>query len=210
MKKGLSEIICVLDRSTSMGSIIAEAKDGFKQFLETQRKEEGEAFLTVAYFDSEYDKVIDHKNLKDVDDDYIISKYTPRGMTALNDAIGNTVNDINKRLNETEDSERPENFVFVILTDGDENASGKFSTGKVNEIIKNQTEKFGWKFVFLASNINAEKTASTYGIDRKHAYNFSHTGDGVTRGMTSLACATTSYRKGVDMNLNDMQEEKFK
>ena len=149
MKQGLSEIICIIDRSGSMGIIKNDAIGGFNTFLEEQKKLPGEATLTYIQFDTEYEVVHENKPLKDVQP-INGSIYIPRGRTALLDAVGKTIDATGRRLANTPEENRPEKIIVAILTDGEENASHQYNLSKIKEMIKHQKEKYSWEFIFLA------------------------------------------------------------
>ncbi len=176
MKENLTEIVCVLDRSGSMGSIVNDAIGGFNTFLRDQKTQEGEATITVVLFDHEYKVLHNGVNIQDVPElDH--TTFVPRGSTALNDAIGKSINEVGARLARAEESERPSKVIFVILTDGGENASKEFTAEQVKEMINHQKDVYSWMFVFLAANQDAFETASNYGISKGNAMQFASTSD---------------------------------
>ncbi len=174
----LSEIACIIDCSGSMQSIRSDAIGGFNAFLEEQKKHPGSARLTLILFDHEYERVHDAVDIKHVAP-LSEATYTPRGTTALLDAIGRTIDDVGKRLAETTEEERPGTVIVAILTDGMENASSDYTRARVAEMIKHQQEKYGWEFVFLAANQDAIQEAQKLSISAKDAMNFAPTGGGV-------------------------------
>jgi hypothetical protein len=181
----VSEIVCVVDRSGSMSSVRDDAIGGFNSFLESQRAVPGEARLTLVLFDHEYGVLHEGVPLEAVPplDD---NSYVPRGMTALLDAVGRTIDDVGKRLSDTPEVDRPEKVIVSILTDGYENASHDYSYDRVSEMIRHQREKYGWEFVFLAANQDAIASASALSIDAADALSFQATPDGVRAGYASL------------------------
>jgi len=192
-KKDFAEIVCVIDRSGSMEAIRTDAIGGFNTFVEEQRKVPGEAAITFTQFDTEYEVVYTNKPLADVPA-LDASTYVPRGMTALLDAIGRTINDLGARLEKTDENDRPEKVIFIILTDGHENASHEFTRDKVFEMITHQKEKYGWEFIFLAAGQDAIATGMGLGIDAKDAVNFAATGKGVRAAYSSMSDMTASRR----------------
>jgi len=193
MKKGLSEIICIIDRSGSMGSIKNDAIGGFNTFLEEQKKLPGEATLTYIQFDTEYEVVHENKPLQNVPpiDDKV---YIPRGSTALLDAIGKTIEATGKRLANTSENNRPEKVIVAILTDGEENASHQYDLSKIKEMIKHQKEKYSWEFIFLGANQDAFAEAAKIGIDAKDSFNFAATGKGVKAAYINMGNSVRGYR----------------
>jgi hypothetical protein len=194
MKKNLCEIVCIIDRSGSMGSIKEDAIGGFNSFIDEQKKVPGEATVTLVQFDDEYELLYENKNINGINflDD---STYVPRGMTALFDAIGKTIVSVGERLSNLEERDRPEKVIFAILTDGYENSSKEYTTPSViKEMIEHQKEKYSWDFVYLAANQDAVTTGSTFGISSKDAINFAATGSGMIDGYKCLSNSVTSYR----------------
>lgn len=141
--KNHTEIICVVDRSGSMKKIKDDAIGGFNSFLASQKEVPGSASLTLVLFDNHYDLIHNNvpiQDVKELDD----KTYVPRGTTALFNAIGKTIDDIGIRLANTTEDERPNKILFIILTDGDENASRFYDQEKINHMISHQTEKYNW------------------------------------------------------------------
>lgn len=171
MKKDSAEIVFILDRSGSMGSMAQEAISGFNAFLEDQKKLPGEARLTLVLFDHEYTLVYGGKDIKSAEP-LCDHTYVPRGCTALLDSIGRTIDDVGKRLNEMAEEERPGKVLVAILTDGLENASSDFTKAKISEMISHQREKYAWEFVFLAANQDAISEAAKIGINANLSMNY--------------------------------------
>ena len=177
MKKGLTELVFILDRSGSMGGLESDTIGGFNGMLGKQKKEEGEANVTTVLFDDVIEIVHDRFPISVVkpltDDDYFV-----RGSTALLDAVGSTVKkmeNIQKRLPE---GMRAENIIFVITTDGQENASQEYSASMVKKMIETNQEK-GWQFLFLGANMDAVEEADKIGIRKTHAVSYRTTSKGV-------------------------------
>ena len=171
MKKGLTELIFILDRSGSMGGLEQDTIGGFNSLLERQKKVDGEAVITTVLFDDQYELLHDRINIKGIsamtDESYYV-----RGSTALLDAIGKTINKIKNVQKQTSDSERAENVMVVITTDGMENASREYGSERIKKMIENQKNKYGWEFMFLGANIDAVSTAEQFGIDKERAVNY--------------------------------------
>lgn len=150
-----SEIIIVLDRSGSMESVKTDTIGGFNAFLKRHKEEaKGEVLITLAQFDDRYDIMYSGSPVWNAP--LLTSEtYVPRGMTALYDAVGRTINEIGSRLSKTPEYDRPSKIIFVILTDGHENSSKEFTQSRVQELIKHQTEKYSWQFVFLGADQDA-------------------------------------------------------
>lgn len=171
MKENLTELVFVLDKSGSMSSMSAESIGGFNAFLEAQKKLPGEAKLTLVLFDHEYSVIYSGKDIREVKplDDKI---YSPRGTTALLDAVGRTVDDVGKRLHDTVEQERPSKVLVTILTDGLENASKDYTKKKLSEMISHQREKYSWEFIFLAANQDAFAEGTNLGISGHLSMNY--------------------------------------
>jgi uncharacterized protein YegL len=171
MKKNLTELVFILDRSGSMSGLESDTIGGYNALLDKQRKEPGDVILTTVLFDDRYELLHDRINLKGVapitDKEYFV-----RGSTALLDAIGNTVNKIVNVQRHTAEDEKAENVMFIITTDGMENASREFTYEKIRHMIGRQKEKYGWEFMFLGANIDAVATAERFGIDKDRAANY--------------------------------------
>lgn len=171
MKKGLTELVFILDRSGSMGGLEGDTIGGYNAMLEKQMKESGEALVTTVLFDDDYELLHDRINLKAIKP-ITEKEYYVRGCTALLDAIGKTIHKIENALTHTIEQERAEHVMFVITTDGMENASREFSYEKLRQLIERKKEESGWEFLFLGANIDAVGTAKRFGIDADRAVNF--------------------------------------
>ena len=163
MNKNLTEMVFILDRSGSMSHLEADTIGGYNSLLEQQKKEEGEAVVTTVLFDDKYELVHDRADIKKVSP-LTDREYFARGLTALLDAIGKTVNHIKERHKYAPDGELPGKTVVVIITDGFENASSEFTKSQIKSLIESQKEECGWEFLFLGANIDAVSTARDYGI----------------------------------------------
>jgi len=189
------EIVCVVDRSGSMGSICSDAEGGLNAFIEEQKDVEGGANLTLVEFDTAYNVVYDRIDINEA------APYTlkPRGSTALLDAIGqaiNTVADTNGKK------------IIVIVTDGGENSSKEYTKDQITSLITEKQDQ-GWEFIFLAANQDAIAVAGDYGIDTRNAVNFAATGDGAQEGYAAVATYTTSLRTKSKLDaLNDLESIK--
>ena len=179
MKKGLTEIIYVLDRSGSMGHLTGDTIGAYNAYLDEQKNYEGTTKITTVLFDDRYELLF---NGVCIDDAYLDhSKYYVRGMTALYDALGKTIIDVGARLSGTPESQRPEKVIFIITTDGYENASKEFTISKIREMIEHQQSKYSWEFLFFGANINSAETASSIGLSEERAYDFDASPKGIKR-----------------------------
>jgi hypothetical protein len=193
MNMNLTEIVFLLDRSGSMGGLESDTIGGFNAFIEKQRQLEGETIVTAVLFDDRYEILwngIDAHKVKLTDKEYYV-----RGCTALLDAVGKTILDVGHRLSQISKDERPGKVIFVITTDGLENASREFTYEKVKELIKHQQEKYCWEFIFLGANIDAAKEANSIGIAMDNAYNFEASKNGVENMYCVVSEAVTEKRR---------------
>ena len=177
MKKNLTELVFILDRSDSMQGLEKDTIGGFNSLIEKQKKVEGDALISTVLFASESKVIHDRVDVKDInlmtENDYVTG-----GCTALLDAIGNAIHHISNIHKYARKEDVPEHTLFVITTDGMENASRTYTYPKVKKLIENQKEKRGWEFMFLAANIDAVNVASYMGIDESRAVNFNCDSEG--------------------------------
>ena len=193
MKQGLTEIICVIDKSGSMANLATDAIGGFNTFLQQQKFLPGDAIFTLTLFDTDYKIIHNGISIKTVPE-LTPQTYSPGGMTALFDAVGRTIDTVGQRLNKTPESERPEKIIVAILTDGQENSSKEYTRELLFDKIKLQHEIYKWEFVFLAANQNAMQAASSIGINPNNAVNFAATANGVAVAYRSVSDSVTNYR----------------
>ena len=180
MRENLTEMVFVLDRSGSMRSLTADTIGGFNELIEKQKKLEGDAYVTTVLFDHEYELLHDHVALGEVAP-LTDREYFARGSTALLDAVGRTINTVGARLATMPEKERPAHVVFVITTDGMENASCEYTAKQVREMVEHQQQKYSWQFVFLGANMDAVSEAGKLGISAKYAANFAPSRRGVSQ-----------------------------
>jgi hypothetical protein len=192
MIKNLTEIIFLLDRSGSMAGLESDTIGGFNGFIQKQSQLKGETLVTAVLFDDQYEVLW---NGMDVNKVKLTGKeYYVRGCTALLDAVGKTILDVGYRLSTVEETERPGKVIFVITTDGLENASKEFTYEKVKELIKHQHEKYNWEFVFLGANMDAGKEAESMGISKKYAYDFEASKAGIDKMYCTVSNAVSGIR----------------
>ena len=178
MKKGLTELVFILDRSGSMHYFTDDTIGGFNSMIEKYKQELEEAYITTVLFDDRYQILHNHINLKEINP-ITRKEYYTDGCTALYDALGKTINSVGERLFNTPEEERPEKVIFVINTDGYENASREFTKGRVREMIEHQQTKYSWGFLFLGANIDAETEAESIGISKNFAATYATSSRGV-------------------------------
>ena len=171
MKKGLTEIVFILDRSGSMAGLEEDTIGGFNAMLKKQKKEEGKAIVSTVLFDDEVEILHDRKKLKKIDpitnEDYYV-----RGCTALLDAVGGAIHHIGNIHKHAPADEVPEKTLFIITTDGMENSSRKYDYKQIKKMIERQKKKYHWEFIFMGANIDAVEVAGRFGVDKKRAVNY--------------------------------------
>ncbi len=173
----LTEIISILDRSGSMGGLEKDTIGGFNGFIERQSKIDGRTLVTTVLFDDRYEVLwngIDAQEIKLTNKEYFV-----RGMTALLDAVGKTILDVAHRLSKTHESQKPDKVIFVITTDGQENASREFTYPMVKKLIEDHKKEHGWEFIFMGANIDVSQEAESIGIDHSDAFQFEASKEGV-------------------------------
>ena len=180
MKKNLTEIVFILDRSGSMAGLEDDTIGGFNAMIEKQKREPGEAIISTVLFDNCNEVIHDRLDLRRIEP-MTRKEYYVRGCTALLDAVGGAIHHIGNVHKYAREEDRPEKTLFVITTDGMENASRCYNYAKVKKMIEKQKEKYGWEFLFLGANIDAAKEAARFGIhaDRAANYHADHQGTGV-------------------------------
>ena len=171
MRKNLTEIVFILDRSGSMSGLEADTIGGYNSLIEKQKSEEGEAYVSTVLFDDEQQVIHDRVDLKEVQS-LTRKEYYVRGCTALLDAVGGAIHHIVNVHKYAREEDRPEKTLFIITTDGMENSSRRYTYEKVRQLIERQKEKYGWEFLFLGANIDAIAEAKRFGIDADRAVNY--------------------------------------
>ncbi|MGI0494675.1 vWA domain-containing protein [Alkalinema pantanalense CENA528] len=195
MKSHYTDINIVLDRSGSMQSIKADTIGGFNAFLEQQKQVPGEATITLAQFDDVYEVVyraIPLHQAPELND----RTFVPRSSTALLDAIGRTINETGSRLAAMAEVDRPSHVIFVILTDGEENASQQFSALQINQMIRHQSDVYNWEFVFLGANQDAITTASKLGMKADQAITYAASPAGTQAAFKAMSRNMARFREG--------------
>ena len=194
MRENLTEIVFILDRSGSMSGLESDTIGGFNSMIAKQQKEEGEAIVSTVLFDDETDVIHDRVAISEVkkltEEDYYV-----RGCTALLDAVGGAIHHIGNVHKYAREEDRPAKTLFVITTDGLENASRYYSFTDVKKLIKRQQEKYNWEFLFLGANIDAIEVAGNMGISRDRAANYNCDEVGTALNYQVLEAAVTRVRK---------------
>ena len=173
MKKGLTELVLILDRSGSMQGLEADTIGGFNSMIQKQKQEEGEAYVSVVLFDDETEVLYDRIAIQKVEP-MTDRQYYVRGCTALLDAVGGAIRHIVNVHKYAREEDVPEKTLFIITTDGMENASRKYRYDDVRRMIEKQKEQYHWEFLFLGANIDAAKEAARFGIHESRAVNYEH------------------------------------
>ena len=210
MKKNLTELVLILDRSGSMHGLEEDTIGGFNSMLEKQKGEPGEALVSTVLFDDETQVLHDRVKLREVKP-MTRKEYYVRGCTALLDAIGGAIHHIGNIHKYAREEDVPERTLFVITTDGMENASRRYTAQRVKEMIRRQKEKYGWEFLFLGANIDAVETAGHLGIAPDRAVNYHCDSEGTRLNYEVVGQAVAAVRCSVplDEHWKDAIEEDF-
>lgn len=204
MKNNITELVFILDRSGSMSGFEADTIGGFNATIEKQKEQDGKVYVSTVLFDNESEVVHDRMDINEIKR-MTRRDYQVRGSTALLDAIGGAIHHIGNIHKYARAEDVPEHTIFIITTDGMENASHRYSSDRVKEMIKRQTEKYGWEFIFLAANIDAVETAENIGIRKERAANYRQTKEGVYRSYCAMSEAISTVRRNraKEMNLEE-------
>lgn len=193
MKKGLTEIVFILDRSGSMAGLESDTIGGFNAMIEKQKKQDGEAYVTTIVFDNVSETIHDRLPLEKVPK-LTEADYSVRGCTALIDAIGGAIHHIVNIHRYARPEDVPEKTLFVITTDGMENASHRYDSDTVKRMIEHEKQKYSWEFLFIGANIDAVHTAARFGIDSDQAVNYNADAKGTHVLFESVTAAVSSVR----------------
>ena len=194
MKTNLTELVFILDRSGSMGGLESDTIGGFNSMLAKQQAEPGECRITTVLFDNEYEVLHDRIEIKAVSP-ITEREYYVRGQTALLDAVGRTINKIGGVQKNTAEEYRAEKVLFVITTDGMENASREFSYDKIKSMIEHQKSKYSWEFIFLGANIDAVDVANRFGVASNRAQSFHNDSEGIRLNYEMLSRTASEFRR---------------
>lgn len=199
MRKNLTEIVFILDRSGSMSGLEADTVGGFNSMIEKQKKAKGKALISTVLFDNTSEVIHDRVSIRKIKP-MTADDYTVRGCTALLDALGDAVRHIGNVHKYAREEDVPEHTLFVITTDGMENASRRYDSEKVKKMIERQKEKYGWEFLFLGANIDAVETAKHFGIGEDRAVNYHSDSDGTKLNYEVLSEAISSVRCSIPLS----------
>lgn len=201
MKNNLTELVFILDKSGSMAGLESDTIGGYNSMLKKQQLEPDEATVTTVLFDDDYELLHDRINIKGIrpvtEHDYFVG-----GCTALLDAIGKTIHKIGNAQRHTSEAERAEKVMFVITTDGMENASREYSYEKIKAMVERQQQKYGWEFIFLGANIDAFDTAQRMGIGRDRTANYYADSIGTQVNFMAVNEAVSEIRAKKSINKN--------
>ena len=196
MKQNLTELVFILDRSGSMAGLEKDTIGGFNAMIEKQKKEPGQALVSTVLFDNETEVIHDRVDIQKISP-MTEKEYYVRGCTALLDAVGGAIHHIGNVHKYAREEDRPEKTLFVITTDGMENASRKYSYERLKGMIQQQKEKYGWEFIFLGANIDAAAEAKRFGISADRAVNYHADREGtavIYEAMSEAVCNVRACR----------------
>lgn len=205
MKNNVTELVFIIDRSGSMSGFESDTVGGFNSTIQQQKEKEGKVYVSTVLFDNVSEVIHDRVDISEIKP-MTTEDYRVGGCTALLDAIGDAIRHVGNIHKYARPEDVPEHTVFVITTDGMENASRRFGSAEIKRRIRRQTEKYGWEFLFLAANIDAVEVADDLGIRRDRAANYRQTKKGVARSYFAMSEAITSVREN---RANDMDFESF-
>ena len=207
MKKtnNITELVFILDRSGSMGGLESDTIGGFNATIEKQKHEDGKAFVSTVLFDHETEVLHDRIPIESVDP-MTDKDYTVRGCTALLDAIGKSIRHIKNIHKYARPEDVPEHTMFVITTDGMENASREYSGAQIKKLIEKQKKRFGWEFLFIGANIDAIATAKSFGINEDRAVNYHADKRGTDVVYCAMSEAVSNVRCGRKLEKNWSQK----
>jgi len=196
------DIVCILDMSGSMYSIIEKARKGFNKFLKEQKNSDNLINFSLMFFDTSFYmpyKNVDIKDVKKVNED----TYYSNGGTSLHDAIGSSIDNYLDHLGETPKNKRADKTLFVILTDGDENSSKVYHLELVKNMVTEMREEYNSEFIYLGANQDSCFVAESMGMDRSNASKYEHDNNGITVAFSKMSSATTFYAS------NDVKDNLF-
>ena len=199
MKKNLTEMVFILDKSGSMAGLEADTIGGFNSMIERQKKAEGEALVSTVLFSNASKVIHDRVELRKIEP-LTDQQYFVGGSTALIDAIGDAIHHIGNVHKYAREEDRPEHTVFVITTDGMENASHRYTSDQVKAMVQHEKDKYGWEFLFLGANIDAVETAAHFGIAEDRAVNFHNDPLGQALNYAEVSAAVTSVRANAKLD----------
>jgi uncharacterized protein YegL len=204
MKKDLTELVFILDKSGSMCGLESDTIGGFNSMLQKQKALDGECRITTVLFDNHYELLHDRLDLRAVSP-ITEKEYYVGGSTALLDAIGRTIRKLVNVQRSTAEDYRASKVLFIIITDGMENASREFSSQQVKAMIEQEKRLYGWEFIFLGANIDAVETAGRFGIDADRAVDYVADSEGTALNFTVMSQTVASFRKTGQVPVEPME-----
>lgn len=199
MKTNITELVFILDKSGSMSGLEKDTIGGYNSMIKKQKEVEGEVVITTVLFDNNYELLHDRINIRDIglmtDKDYYVE-----GSTALLDAIGKTIHKIGNQQRLAKKEHRADKVMFIITTDGMENASDEYTYEKIKFMVERQKEKYGWEFIFLGANIDAISTAAKFGISSDRAANYNADGEGTKLNYDVVSDAVREFRESNEIS----------
>ena len=199
MKNNVTELVFIIDRSGSMAGLESDTVGGFNAMIEKQKREEGVCYVSTLIFSDASEVLHDRLSLCDIPK-MTMKDYVPGGCTALIDAIGGAIRHIGNIHKYARPEDVPEHTVFVIMTDGQENASHRYSSAEVKKMIEEKKEKYGWEILFIGANIDAVETASRYGISKDRAVNYNADREGTAILYSTVSNAVKKVRAGAPLS----------
>jgi len=211
MKKNLTELVLILDRSGSMSGLESDTIGGYNAMIEKQKKEEGEANVTTILFDDKVETLHNRVSIKDIKT-ITEKEYYVRGCTALLDAIGQTIHFMDNGQKFAKEEERAKKVIFVVITDGYENSSHEYSQATIKKMIESQKRMNHWEFIFLGANIDAIATAKQFGINEDGAVNYIADARGTELNYHAVSDAVSYCRKEgkIDKRWKEAVEKDYK
>lgn len=212
MKENLTELVFILDKSGSMEDLTSDTIGGFNSMLESQKKEKGQCLITTVLFNQVRDKIHDRVDIKDVPR-MTTNEYQAGGVTALLDAMGETIKEVSAQIEGLPASERPSKVMFVTITDGLENSSKTFTNPAQVKKLIDAYQKQGWEFLFLGANIDAVETARSFGIGADHAVDYVPDAQGTALNFSAVSATVANFRATgayAAESLNEIREDMAK
>lgn len=193
-KENFTSINVIIDRSGSMASLTNETVTGYNTFVNDQKALPGDAMFTLCLFNTRFSIPYDCVKLADIPA-LTAEVYAPGGYTALLDAVGNTINQVGAKLNAMPEEERPSKVIFLIITDGEENASREYSADQIQSMISHQKDKYNWEFVFMGANIDAVKAGTSLGVSARNSVTYGANSIGTKNLYADITKGVSSYRR---------------
>ena len=208
IKNGITEMVFIIDKSGSMAGMEEDTVGGFNAMIEKQKKIDGKCYVSTVLFSNRSSVLHDRIDIQKIEP-LTEREYCVGGGTALLDAIGGAIHHIGNVHKYARNEDVPEHTIFVITTDGMENASCEYDSERVKQMIRRQEERYGWEFIFVAANIDAVEAARNIGIRRERAANYRQTKEGVSRSYYAMSEAITAVRAccADEMNLEELLED---